>query len=325
MIYTKLTNKAMRTAYDAHHGQLDVNGVPYIFHPYHLAEQMPDEITACTALLHDVIEDTDVTIEELEDEFPRVVTDALRLLTHDDSTDYFDYVRRLSLNPVARTVKLADLAHNQDESRITDPDAVPPARLERWRKKYKKAREILEEYEKGNYSMKNNSTVPDITIRPAAGDDIPAILDIYQTARRFMAANGNASQWGDSYPPGHLIRSDIDNGYLHVITADGVIHGVFAFLTGPEPNYDVIEQGSWISDGPYRAIHRVASDGIFRGIVTICMNYCKASCSHLRIDTHENNHVMQHVLEKNGFKKCGIIHLADGSPRIAYEYIAEFL
>lgn len=319
MIYTKLTNKAMKTAYDAHHGQLDVNGVPYIFHPYHLAEQMPDEITACTALLHDVIEDTDMTIEELEAEFPREVTDALRLLTHDDSTDYFEYVRALSLNPVARTVKLADLTHNQDESRITDPAAVPAARLERWRRKYKKAREILEAAGKRQDLTKNNAA-PLIIVRPADKTDIPAIFDIYETARRFMAAGGNASQWGNSYPPASLIRSDIENGYLHVITADGVIHGVFAFLTGPEPDYDVIEQGSWISDTPYRAIHRVAGNGTLRGIVTICMDYCKAACSHLRIDTHENNHVMQHVLEKNGFKKCGIIHLADGSPRIAYEY-----
>ncbi|MDE6092769.1 MAG: HD domain-containing protein, partial [Ruminococcus sp.] len=81
MIYTKLTNKAMRIAYEAHNGQYDVNGVPYIFHPYHVAEQMNDEITVCTALLHDVAEDTDITIEQLEKEFPKEVTEALKLLT----------------------------------------------------------------------------------------------------------------------------------------------------------------------------------------------------------------------------------------------------
>lgn len=307
MIYTELTNKAMKLAYDAHHGQLDVNGVPYIFHPYHLAEQMTDEITTCIALLHDVVEDTHVTMEELEAEFPKEVTDVLRLLTHDDSTDYFDYVRALKSNPAALTVKLADLTHNQDESRITDPGAVPPQRLERWRKKYKKAREILEEP----------------FIRRALPQDLPAILRIYRTARSFMAANGNASQWGDTYPPVSLIESDMEKGYLHVIIAGGAVHGVFAFLTGREPDYDIIENGTWMSDTPYRAIHRVASDGTCKGIVTLCMNYCKAECSHLRIDTHENNHVMQHVIEKNGFKKCGIIHLKNGSPRIAYEYIAE--
>lgn len=321
MIYTKLTNKAMKLAYDAHHGQLDVNGIPYIFHPCHLAEQMPDEITTCAALLHDVVEDTDVTMEELEAEFPKEVIDALRLLTHDDSTDYFDYVRALKSNPVARTVKLADLSHNQDESRITDPGAVRPERLERWRQKYKKAREILEEDCSTAEAGSIESAEP--VIRPALKEDLPAILDIYQTARRFMAANGNASQWGDSYPPADLVESDIDNGYLHVIAKEDTIHGVFAFLTGPEPNYDVIEDGAWISDTPYRAIHRVASSGICKGIVSLCMDYCKSECSHLRIDTHENNHVMQHVLEKNGFRRCGIIHLANKSPRIAYEYIAD--
>ncbi|MDE5833913.1 MAG: HD domain-containing protein, partial [Ruminococcus sp.] len=82
MIYTEMTNKAMRIAYEAHHGQYDVNGVPYIFHPYHIAEQMTDEITTCVALLHDVIEDTEVTFEQLEQEFPEEVITALRLLTH---------------------------------------------------------------------------------------------------------------------------------------------------------------------------------------------------------------------------------------------------
>lgn len=310
MIYTDLTNKAMKLAYDAHHGQLDANGVPYIFHPYHLAEQMPDEITACTALLHDVAEDTDVTLEDLAAEFPAEVIDALRLLTHDDSTDYFDYVRAIRSNPVAKTVKLADLAHNQDESRITSPDAIPPARLERWRKKYKIAREILE-----------SGDTP--SIRKASPDDLPAILSIYQTAREFMAANGNATQWGNNRPSVDEVKSDIEKNQLYVITSDGVIHGVFAFLPGAEPNYAVIEQGSWSADTPYRAVHRVAGGGTLKGVVTLCMNFCKAQCGHLRIDTHENNHIMQHVLEKNGFKKRGIIHLSDGSPRIAYEYISD--
>lgn len=317
MIYTKLTNKAMKLAYDAHHGQTDVNGIPYIFHPYHLAEQMSDEITTCVALLHDVVEDTHVTMEELEAEFPSEVTDALRLLTHKDSTDYFDYIRAIKSNPVAKTVKLADLSHNQDESRITDPQAVPQKRLDHWRFKYKKAREILQEED---YAEKNFSGC---TVRPARREDLPEILRIYQTAREFMAANGNASQWGDTYPPAGLIESDLKKGELFVITADGMIHGVFVFLNGPEPNYRIIENGAWISDAPYRVIHRVASRGTRKGIVSICMDYCKSQCSHLRIDTHENNHVMQHVLEKNGFRKCGIIHLENNSPRIAYEYIAD--
>lgn len=307
MIYTKLTNRALKLAYDAHHGQLDFNGVPYIFHPYHLAEQMKDEITTCVALLHDVVEDTDVTIEELEAEFPKEVTDAVRLLTHDKTIDYFDYVQALKANPIAKTVKLADLSHNQDESRIADPSAVTEQKLKHWREKYTKARKILED--------------SSWMIRPAGSNDMPIILEIYQMARKFMAANGNGTQWGDTYPPIDLIRSDVEKNQLYVITMDNTIHGVFAFLAEPEPNYEHIESGAWLSDTPYRAIHRVASDGTQKGIVSQCMNYCKAQCGHLRIDTHENNHVMQHVLEKNGFKKCGIIHLDNGSPRIAYEYV----
>ncbi|MGN1403083.1 MAG: HD domain-containing protein [Ruminococcus sp.] len=145
MIYTKLTNKAMKLAYDAHHGQLDCNGVPYIFHPYHVAEQMTDEITTCVALLHDVVEDTPITIEQLEQEFPLQVTEAIRLLTHDSGTDYFAYVRAIKQNPVAKAVKLADIAHNSDQSRIADRSAVSPEKIAHWNEKYTKARQILEE------------------------------------------------------------------------------------------------------------------------------------------------------------------------------------
>lgn len=143
MIYTALTNKAMKIAYDAHHGQSDCNGVPYIFHPYHLAEQMCDEITTCVALLHDVVEDTDVTVEQLEKVFPKEVTEAVKLLTHDDNTDYFEYVRAIKSNPVARTVKMADLMHNSDQSRIVDKKAVSVEKLEHWNKKYALALQIL--------------------------------------------------------------------------------------------------------------------------------------------------------------------------------------
>lgn len=147
MIYTPMTVKAMSIAYGAHHGQMDLNGVPYIFHPYHLAEQMKDEITTCIALLHDVVEDTDITIEELAREFPSEVIEALKLLTHEKGTDYFAYLRAVKTNPYALAVKLADLNHNQDESRIVDPSAIPEKKLLHWRDKYSKARLILEEQE----------------------------------------------------------------------------------------------------------------------------------------------------------------------------------
>lgn len=145
MIYTALTNKAMKIAYDAHHGQVDCNNVPYIFHPYHIAEQMTDEITVCVALLHDVVEDTQITMKQLEKDFPAQVIEALQLLTHDIDTDYFEYIKAIKNNPVAKAVKLADLLHNSDKSRITDSYAVSAEKLEYWDKKYKKALQILNE------------------------------------------------------------------------------------------------------------------------------------------------------------------------------------
>ena len=144
MIYTELTKKAMKIAYDAHHGQLDKSGTPYIFHPYHLAEQMTDEITVCVALLHDVMEDTDITYEQLAKEFPVEVMEALKLLTHDKNTDYFDYVRAIKSNPYAKAVKLADLAHNSDQTRMEGCD-IPQEKRQALQDKYAKAKAILEE------------------------------------------------------------------------------------------------------------------------------------------------------------------------------------
>ena len=140
MIYTALTNRAMQIAYQAHHGQVDKSGLPYIFHPYHLAEQMADEYTTCIALLHDVMEDTDVTRAELAAEFPREIMEALDLLTHEKGVPYFEYVERIKTNPLARIVKLADLTHNTDKTRLPEGD---PNAQRRWDAKYSKAFEIL--------------------------------------------------------------------------------------------------------------------------------------------------------------------------------------
>ena len=138
MIYTDLTIKAMNLAYAAHHGQFDKGGVPYIFHPIHLAEQMDDEITTCVALLHDTVEDTDVTLEQLAREFPREVVDAVSLLTHAEDVEYFDYVRAIKQNPIAVKVKLADLNHNGDPKRICNQGNQEKRRI-----KYAAARAIL--------------------------------------------------------------------------------------------------------------------------------------------------------------------------------------
>lgn len=144
MIYTPLTNKALRVAYSAHHGQLDYNGIPYIFHSVHLAEEMDDEISCCVALLHDVAEDTPVTLAQLAQEFPEEVMAPLRLLTHRAGTDYFEYVRAIKANPVAVKVKLADIAHNSDQTRCVDA-GLTEEKMAYWRAKYAKARAILTE------------------------------------------------------------------------------------------------------------------------------------------------------------------------------------
>jgi len=146
MVYTPLTNKAMRIAYEAHHGQLDANGVPYIFHPIHLAEQMDDEISCCVALLHDVVEDTAVTLDTLRREFPGEVVAAVALLTHDrkGGVSYFDYVRAIKDDPVAKKVKLADLSHNADQTRCAG-SGMTDQQLACWREKYAKASAILQQ------------------------------------------------------------------------------------------------------------------------------------------------------------------------------------
>lgn len=140
MIYTPLTKKAMCLAYTAHHGQLDKSGVPYILHPVHLAEQMDEEFACCVALLHDTVEDTDVTLEELAAIFPQEVVEAVDLLTHREGVAYFDYIRAIKSNPLATRVKLADLRHNGDPKRICNQ-----GNAEKRREKYAAARRILEE------------------------------------------------------------------------------------------------------------------------------------------------------------------------------------
>lgn len=148
MIYTLLTNKAMRIAYQAHKEQVDKAGVPYIFHPIHLAEQMTDEYSVCVALLHDVVEDTPMTMEEIRKEFPLPVAEAVELLTHKEGTDYFAYIEKIAENPVARKVKMADIAHNSDETRMAGREEQEQEQILRRRKKYEKARAILERRDK---------------------------------------------------------------------------------------------------------------------------------------------------------------------------------
>ena len=141
MINSKLTKKAMIIAYNAHMNQFDKAGVPYIYHPIHLAEQMNTEIECVVALLHDVVEDTNITFEQLEKEFPKEIIDILKLLTHDKKTSYMDYIKKIKENTIAKKIKIADILHNSDETRL---DNITLKDLVR-REKYKKALEFLKD------------------------------------------------------------------------------------------------------------------------------------------------------------------------------------
>ena len=134
MIYTRLTKTAMRICFDAHKEQTDKSGLPYVFHPFHLAEQMKDEATTCVALLHDVVEDSDMTLEGLREAgFPEEIVEAVGAMTHAPDVPYMDYVRAIKRNPIATAVKLADLRHNSDPTRLEVIDEFAERRMERYR------------------------------------------------------------------------------------------------------------------------------------------------------------------------------------------------
>ena len=142
MIYTDLTKKALKLCFEAHKEQVDKSGMPYVFHPVHLAEQMTDETTTVVALLHDVVEDTEITFKDLREQgFGIEIINALKLLTHDKNTPYMEYVGEIKKNNIAKKVKLADLRHNSDLSRLS---VVDEKALER-KAKYEKAINFLEE------------------------------------------------------------------------------------------------------------------------------------------------------------------------------------
>ena len=162
-------------------------------------------------------------------------------------------------------------------------------------------------------------------IRNAETADLPVILEIYAYAREFMARTGNPTQWADGYPSEALLREDIENNNLYVVEEEDRICGVFAFLIGPDETYARIEQGKWFSESEYGTIHRVAGDGAVHGLLQRVVSYCEKKIQHLRIDTHQDNRIMQHAILKCGFRRCGIIYVSNGSPRIAYEKEAEIL
>lgn len=157
-------------------------------------------------------------------------------------------------------------------------------------------------------------------IRNATWGDFSRIQEIYALARQFMINTGNPNQWKNNHPSISQLEADIKNNELYVICCDEMIHGVFFFAIGEDPTYRIIEEGSWRSVLPYGTIHRIAGDGS-GGILKTAVEFSKSRIGHLRIDTHEDNLVMQKAVAKQGFQRRGTIYLEDGSPRIAYDLL----
>ena len=159
-------------------------------------------------------------------------------------------------------------------------------------------------------------------IRNAQPADMTDILNVMEAAKRIMRQAGNIHQWGDGYPSRAVIAADMDREGGFVIEEEGRIVGYFAFLPSPEPTYNRIYDGEWIDDTlPYHVIHRIASYPQVHGIFSEIMDFSFSHDPNIRIDTHRDNRIMQHNIRKHGFTYCGIIYLASGDERLAYQKI----
>ena len=156
-------------------------------------------------------------------------------------------------------------------------------------------------------------------IRKTELADLDVLLKMYERARMFMSSHGNPTQWGNSYPPKTLLAEDIENGNSYVCIEHGIIIATFYYKDGRDDSYIKIYNGQWLNEAPYGVVHRITSDGTIKGAATFCLNWALGQCGNLKIDTHRDNVVMQHMLDKNGFTYCGIIYLEDGSERLAYQ------
>lgn len=159
-----------------------------------------------------------------------------------------------------------------------------------------------------------------IEIRQSNAGDFDRIMEVYESAKKFMRSRGNMTQWTGGYPSRELILNDIALGH-HFIGFDdeGEVLMVFSFILGEDPTYKKIEGGEWLNDKPYGTIHRIASSGSRGGMLKECVRFCFAFTDNIRIDTHADNAEMQQAILHSGFKYCGIIHIADGSPRLAFQ------
>lgn len=157
-------------------------------------------------------------------------------------------------------------------------------------------------------------------IRKTKEEDIEKVLAIYAHARRFMIETGNPNQWVNGYPSRVNLLQDMseDNSYV-CVDEEGEIVATFYYKEGIEPTYARIDDGAWLDDRPYGVVHRIASSGKHKGIAVYCLEWCFQQCGNIRVDTHRENRVMQSILTKLGYQKCGIIYLLSGAERIAFQ------
>ena len=161
-------------------------------------------------------------------------------------------------------------------------------------------------------------------IRKAKPTDMAAIMLVIDAAKKIMRQSGNMHQWGEGYPSEAVILADIEKDGGFVIEEGKELVGYFAFLASPEPTYQKIYDGNWLDDEkPYHVIHRIASRAEAHGIFSSIMDFCFAHDANIRIDTHRDNTIMQHNIAKHGFTYCGIIYLASGDERLAYQKLSQ--
>lgn len=157
-------------------------------------------------------------------------------------------------------------------------------------------------------------------IRKAVREDVPVIMRLVEEARGIMRSCGNVNQWIDGYPSEETIMNDIDNWHCYLcVEESGEVIASFAFIPGPEPTYKEIYEGNWLDDKPYHVVHRLASTAASHGVFNDVMDYCLDIAGTLRIDTHRDNVIMRHIIDRYGFTYCGIIYLLNGDERLAYQ------
>ena len=160
-------------------------------------------------------------------------------------------------------------------------------------------------------------------IRLTTIEDLDEVMEIYKKARQFMREHDNPTQWLGGKPTRQQIEADIARGAGYVCTHNGIIEGVLCFFKGNDPTYKTIYGGEWLNDEPYAVVHRIASSGKLKGTGTFMMEWAESQHGNIRIDTHEDNYVMQNMLKKLGYSYCGIIHLENGDPRLAYQKVTK--